>query len=48
MDKNRFGISRKEIIDVMTHIAGYAGFPAALNGVATAKEVFNEIDKPEA
>lgn len=39
------GIKREEIIDIMTHIAGYAGFPAALNGVNTAKEVFAECDK---
>ena len=39
------GISRQEIIDIMTHIAGYAGFPAALNGVTTAKEVFTERDE---
>lgn len=41
------GISREEIIDIMTHISGYAGFPAALNGVATAKEVFAERDKED-
>jgi 4-carboxymuconolactone decarboxylase len=39
------GITREEIIDIMTHIAGYAGFPAALNGTATAKEVFAERDQ---
>lgn len=39
------GISRDEIISIMTHIAGYAGFPAALNGVNTAKEVFAERDQ---
>ena len=38
------GLSRKEIIDIMTHISGYAGFPAALNGVNAAKEIFNKID----
>ena len=38
------GFSREEIIDIMTHLAGYAGFPAALNGVNTAKEVFAELD----
>lgn len=38
------GIKRSEIIDIMTHISGYAGFPAALNGVATAKEVFADRD----
>lgn len=30
--------------DRMTHISGYAGFPAALNGVNAAKEVFTKID----
>lgn len=39
------GITRQEIIDIMTHISGYAGFPAALNGVATAKEVFADRDQ---
>lgn len=39
------GIKREEIIDIMTRIAGYAGFPAALNGVNTAKEVFAEYDQ---
>lgn len=38
------GITRQEIIDIMTHISGYAGFPAALNGTTTAKEVFAERD----
>lgn len=38
------GITKEEIISIMTHIAGYAGFPAALNGVTTAKEVFAEYD----
>lgn len=41
------GVTRQEITDIMTHLAGYAGFPAALNGVATAKEVFSEIDQKE-
>ena len=39
------GISRKEIIDIITHISGYAGFPAALNGISTAKEVFADRDQ---
>lgn len=39
------GITREEIIDIMTHLAGYAGFPAALNGVSTAKEIFAELDQ---
>lgn len=41
------GITRKEIVDLITHLSGYAGFPVALNGIATAKEVFSERDKNE-
>ena len=43
----KIGISKDEIISIMTHVAGYAGFPAALNGVATAKEVFIEAEKED-
>ena len=39
------GITRDEILDIMTHLSGYAGFPAAINGVNTAKEVFTELDQ---
>jgi len=39
------GISRQEIVDILTHVSGYAGFPAAINGIATAKEVFSERDQ---
>jgi 4-carboxymuconolactone decarboxylase len=34
------GITQEEIVSIMTHISAYAGFPAALNGIATANEVF--------
>lgn len=39
------GITRQEIIDILTHISAYAGFPASLNGITTAKEVFLERDQ---
>ncbi len=39
------GITRDDIVNIMTHISGYAGFPAALNGIATAKEVFADRDQ---
>ena len=39
------GISRQEIIDIMIHLSGYAGFPASLNGTSTAKEVFLDRDQ---
>ena len=34
------GLSQEEIIEVIMQMAVYAGFPAALNGLFTAKEVF--------
>ena len=34
--------SEQEIIEVMIQMAVYAGFPAALNGLFIAKEVFDE------
>jgi 4-carboxymuconolactone decarboxylase len=34
------GCSRGEIVEVIMQMAIYAGFPAALNGLAAAKEVF--------
>lgn len=34
------GLSRSEIIETMLQMSLYAGFPAALNGVFAAKEVF--------
>lgn len=34
------GWTREEIVEVMMQMAVYAGFPAALNGLAVAKEVF--------
>lgn len=39
------GLTRKEVMDVFIHVAGYAGFPAALTAVNTAKEVFAELDE---
>ena len=39
------GCSRQEIVEIIIQMAVYAGFPAALNGMAAAKEVFLERDK---
>jgi 4-carboxymuconolactone decarboxylase len=36
------GLTREQIIEVMTHTTIYAGFPAALSGISAAKEVFAE------
>jgi 4-carboxymuconolactone decarboxylase len=36
------GCSEQEIVEVMIQMAVYAGFPAALNGITAAREVFAE------
>ncbi|MFH2126530.1 MAG: carboxymuconolactone decarboxylase family protein [Pseudomonadota bacterium] len=38
------GCTRREVIETMIHMAVYAGFPAALNGLFAAKEVFDQRD----
>jgi 4-carboxymuconolactone decarboxylase len=39
------GCSRSEVVEVIIQMAVYAGFPAALNGMNAAKEVFKERDE---
>ena len=41
------GCSRTEVIEVIIQMEVYAGFPAALNGLSAAKEVFNERNMKE-
>lgn len=36
------GLTRTEITEVMMQMSVYAGFPAALNGLFAAKEVFSD------
>lgn len=36
------GCSPKEVVEVLMQMAVYAGFPAALNGLFAAQDVFNE------
>jgi 4-carboxymuconolactone decarboxylase len=38
------GCTRQEVIEVIIQMAVYAGFPAALNGILAAKDVFEERD----
>lgn len=38
------GCTREEVVEVIMQMAVYAGFPAALNGVFAAKDVFAERD----
>ncbi len=38
------GCKRQEVIEVIIQMSIYAGFPRAINGINTAKEVFEEMD----
>ncbi len=38
------GCTREQIVEMMMQMALYAGFPAALNALFAAKEVFKELD----
>ncbi|MGC0395319.1 carboxymuconolactone decarboxylase family protein [Bradyrhizobium sp. USDA 241] len=42
------GLSRDEIVEIIMQMAVYAGFPAALNGLFAAKEVFAAYDVRQA
>jgi 4-carboxymuconolactone decarboxylase len=39
------GCTRQEVVEILIQMAVYAGFPAALNGIEAAKEVFAERDE---
>jgi 4-carboxymuconolactone decarboxylase len=41
------GCSRQEIIEVIMQMAIYAGFPAALNGLFAAKEVYADREQTD-
>jgi 4-carboxymuconolactone decarboxylase len=38
------GVTREELVEVVLQMAVYAGFPAALNGIAAVREVFAAAD----
>lgn len=39
------GCTREEIVEVIMQMAVYAGFPAAVNALMIAKDVFAELEK---
>jgi len=39
------GCTKQEIVEVLLQMAVYAGFPASMNAIYAAKEVFKERDK---
>ncbi len=38
------GLTREEIIGIITHIAFYAGWPPAMTALRIARQVFEEMD----
>lgn len=42
------GATREEIVEVITQMIAYCGFPAATNGLLAAKEVIDEVDEKPA
>ena len=36
------GLTQEQVVEVLMQMALYAGMPAALNGIAAAREVFRE------
>ena len=36
------GLSKEELIEVITHLAFYSGWPNAMNAILVAKEVFSK------
>lgn len=39
------GVTREQIIELFMQISVYAGFPAAVNAMLAAKDVFKELDR---
>lgn len=39
------GCSRQEVLEVIMQMSIYGGFPAALNGLKTARATFDELDQ---
>jgi 4-carboxymuconolactone decarboxylase len=42
------GVTREEVIEIFTHIAYYAGYPAGFTALGVAREVFEAMEKPKA
>jgi 4-carboxymuconolactone decarboxylase len=42
------GVTRTEVVEIIMQMAVYAGFPAALNGLTAAREVFAAADEKSA
>jgi 4-carboxymuconolactone decarboxylase len=40
------GLKKKELIEVITHLAFYSGWPNSMNAVMVAKELFSKPKVP--
>jgi 4-carboxymuconolactone decarboxylase len=40
------GVSREELVEVITHLAFYSGWPTASSAVTIARRVFEETGEP--
>ncbi len=38
------GVTKDELIEVITHLAFYSGWPTAMNAIMVAKEIFSKGD----
>lgn len=43
----RSGATRAEVVEIITQMIAYCGFPAATNALLTAEAVFAQLDAPE-
>jgi 4-carboxymuconolactone decarboxylase len=41
------GLTAEELIEAITHLAFYAGWPSAITAINTAKAVLDEIEVPD-
>lgn len=39
----KLGLTKEEIVEIFVQLSGYHGFPVMLNGLATAREVFDQL-----
>ena len=40
------GVTKDELIEVITHLAFYSGWPTSMSAVMLAKEIFSKTDSP--
>ncbi|WP_164667857.1 carboxymuconolactone decarboxylase family protein [Virgibacillus doumboii] len=41
----KIGLTQKEIVEIIIHLTGYAGFPKAVQAMQMADRIFNEQDE---